>query len=221
MMLALLTALALAATSSVDLDGDGKNETIEVSEDTLRVGNARVDCGGYTACEVTPTDVKSSDNKKELLVCEHGPRDDQYCRLYRYDGRMLKELPFEGEEHGQSKIIINGSGIVRTSQWAHRLYTRVDKWTLDGDKLVRTPQPMYGANETFRVAATFQLKLEPNAKSKTIANTKPDSDIVLLAEHGTHEGWFLVMLSSNITGWVHQSTLAESSEQYQLMLGAG
>jgi hypothetical protein len=125
------------------------------------------------------------------------------------------------DSEGKSEILVNGSGIVRTTFWAHRLYQRVDRWTLDGDKLVRTPQAMYGVNTPFHAATTFELKLEPSKTSTTIANTKADSDIVLLAEHATKEGWFLVMLSSGITGWVDPGTLASSSEHYQLMLGAG
>jgi hypothetical protein len=89
MMLALLAATALAA-APVDLNGDGKKETIEVGEEQFRVGNATVDCGGYTACTVTAIDVKSSDKYKEVMACEHGVRDDVSCRLYRYDGRGFR-----------------------------------------------------------------------------------------------------------------------------------
>lgn len=219
-MIVLLTALALAVPST-DLNGDGKKEAIAVTETSVTVGSAQVECGGFSACTVSVIDVKAGDRKKELMACDHGPRDDVACRLYHYTGTALTEVSFEGSEWGQAEIIANGSGIVRTTMWAHRLYQRVDKWTLKDGKLVKTVQSMYGVNETFHVDNTFKLKRDPNKDSPTVANTKPDSDITLLAEHATEEGWFLVMLSSRVTGWVHQSELEKASQQYIMMMQAG
>lgn len=221
MTLFVLATLALGAPPSTDLNGDGKKEAITVAEESVSVGSASITCGGFSPCEVTVADVSSKDKFKELQVCELGPRDDKSCRLYRYNGQTLTPLPFAGTEYGLAEIITNGSGIVRSTQWAHRLYERVDKWTLSDGTLVKTPQAMYGAGVDFHVDKTFKLKLEPDAESTTIANTRGNSDIRLLAEHATREGWFLVMLSSRITGWVHQSTLMEISEGYQMTMSAG
>ena len=106
--------------------------------------------------------------------------------------------------------------------YRYRLYERVEKWKLKGDRLVETRQPLYLAKtpQKLHVDRTFKLLHAPGS-SEVVANTRPDSDILVLGEHGDKDGFLLVRLSSGVSGFVYYEDLIKASNAYMQTMAAG
>lgn len=223
-MIPLLLSLATAgALTAIDLDGDGKDEAIKHTDDAVKIGKHTIDCfsedGGM--CEVHEVDITSADKNKDVVICYTGPRDQRSCMLYHLDGKELKRVEF-GEYDEAAELKLTGSGFLYATNWAHRLYYRVDKYQWTDGKMVEVPQPIFTAAEprSLHIEKTFALHFGPDS-TELVGNAKPDSDIAILGEHGSKEGWMLVRLSSGITGYVSRDTLQEVSEHYMQVMSAG
>ncbi|MFK7928951.1 MAG: SH3 domain-containing protein [Myxococcota bacterium] len=224
-MIALLASLALAGspTLSIDLDADGKPEACRFDEktNTVHIGAKTVDCMGEY-CEFEAHDVSGKTPDKQVQVCGFGPRDDRYCFLYSMIGGELVPYKYRSE-YGSPGFRTSGNGIVlAVVPYRHRLYERIEKYTVKGQALVEVKQPFYSAATPQKVLIdrTFPILLAPDSKS-VVANTRPKSAIHVLGEHGSSDGWLMVRLSSGVTGWVHHKTLEKVSDQYLMTMGAG
>ncbi|TNE92433.1 MAG: SH3 domain-containing protein [Deltaproteobacteria bacterium] len=218
-MISLFLAAALAGGASIDLGGGPLPVQTSDSGD-IRVGKHELPCGGGS-CEVSGIDIKKGDGQQELVFCEHGVRDEITCMIYRLSGGKLVEVSKPEGLYMPSVSTTGGGFVLVTDSWRHRLYERVDKLTYADGKLTLVPQPLYSTAETIEltVQKTFQLLSEPGGQ--TIANTRPNSTIRVLGEHGTRDDWILVRLSSGITGWVSTHTLMEVCEEYGMRMMAG
>lgn len=218
-----LFSLVLAAPLSIDLDGDGKPESVRVDNEAyeVHIGSHTVACYG-DPCEVAAHDVSSADKGREVAVCAHGPRDDQTCKLYTIRSGELVTYTWPREWDPPS-LHTSGNGLVLVKDgYRQRLIDRVEKYRVEGTKLVLVAQPVYVAEtpKELKVDRTFPLLYAPDSKT-VVANTRPDSTIRIVGEHGEKEGWMLVRLSSGIAGYVHVDQLARVSDDYQRTLGAG
>lgn len=219
----LLFASAIAAPIQVDLDGDGKPETVRYDSNSnkVHIGEHTVECPG-DPCELEAHDVSSANPSREVEVCGHGPRDTQTCELYTISGSKLAKYAFP-EDTWPPEIRTSGNGLVLVVDgWRQRLYERVEKYKASGTRLTEVKQPIYTAPEPkkMKIDRTFPLLFAPDSTS-VVANARPDSTIDVLGEHGEKDGWMLVRLSSGISGWVHFDTLGKSSDAYMAVLGAG
>jgi hypothetical protein len=222
-----LPSVAVGADSlTVDLDGDGEKEQVrwDSSSGTVFVGKLTAPCDGEP-CTVEVHDITSSDEAKQLEVCSAGPRDDRYCYLYSLKGGKLVRHDRVGDEedYGAPELRTSGNGIVlAVDSYRYRLYERIEKYRLKGDKLVETRQPLYLAEtpKKLYIDRTFKLLYAPDS-SEAVANTRPGSDILVLGEHGEKDGWLLVRLSSGVSGWVNFEALMKASNQYMQVMGAG
>ncbi len=221
MITLLLTLSALAyepMTVTVDLDGDGKPETVTNGESWVKAGKHKIECDGY--CHIEAHDISGDDKAGNLVVCEWDVRDTRNCSIYGVQGGKLAKVPF-AEDTWTENIKTSGNGLVLTQDWAHRLYQRIEKYKLEGGKLVKVPQPMWDAQRAkVHVDRTFKLLYAPDS-AKVVANTRADSDIVVLAEDAEHAGWLLVTLSSGITGWVNVNELDSASDERMAIQSAG
>jgi len=224
-MIAFLASLAFAGTPtlSIDLDADGKPEACRYDEKSGRVhiGTQTVECMGEY-CEFEAHDVSGKTPDKQVQVCGFGPRDDRYCFLYSMIGGKLVPLKYPSK-YGSPGFRTSGNGIVlAVVPFRHRLYERIEKYLVKGQELVEVKQPIYSAATPQKLAVdrTFPILLAPTSKS-VVANTRPKSDIHVLGEHGSADGWLLVRLSSGVTGWVQQQTLEKASDAYMMTMGAG
>ncbi len=225
-MLLLLLPVALAAgPAPVDLDGDGKTETISVAEDGVHVGDQVIPCDSYELCEVEVHDIASTDKRTELAVCSRGPRDDRSCRLYRYKSGAVQPLPIgkPGDEDEYSSmpsaVSTSGSGILLADQ-DRRFYVRRDKYLLRGDALVYVPQPFWVVDHDVHVDRSFPIVRQAGG-GDVVANVRPDSDIRIRLESVDHPGWFLVHISSGLTGWVQLDALQGASDDLMGLIMAG
>ncbi len=221
MIFVLFLQAALAETTAdADLDGDGKPEHIVATEGKVQVGKKiSQECGYESLCEVEIHDIDSTNPQKELAICEFGPRDDRSCTLYTLGKKGLTPVPFAAQIYTE-KYITNGNGIILTETWWNRLYHRTEKYTLQNGAYTVTPQPMYAAGATLHIDRTFPVVFAPEG-SEVVANVRPDTDIVVLAEDGKHADWFLVKLSSGVTGWAKLEDLVAASDAFQAVMGAG
>ncbi len=222
-------ALALAGDDAplpkVDLDGDGKPEKIAQTEEGLQLGDGLIPCEGFDfPCDVTALDIRKSDAFKELLVCEHGPRDFVTCQVWTV--RDGKPLPLAMTAPGDQALYVEkasstGWGILLADE-GERYWTRRHKLTLseDGRALKYVPQAHFNVDATVHVDRTFPITTEPGGGS-VVANVAPDSDIRILLEHGSKRGVFLIRVSSGLVGWTTQETLMNHSDQLMGILMAG
>lgn len=219
-----LAPLALAAAPQVDLDGDGKDEKISVTEEHVRVNDATVECSGYEfPCEIHVEDINGSDGLKELSLCEFGPRDSKHCRLYVYKGGALKELELSAfEDFYPSDIVTSGNSIVLAdTNW--RFFERREKFVVSADRSSATlvAQPFYAVGYALHVDRTFPIYGAVGGGGGTVANVRPDSDIEIVLQSGADDGWFLVKISSGLMGWVHLDGLIGASDPFMGMMMAG
>ena len=225
MILSLLASLALAgAPQPTDLDGDGKAEIIKVEPERVVVGAASLECYSEpSACDVAVVDIRGDDKRRELSVCEAGPRDDVSCTLYAYKAGKLIKIPVlsGAEEWWPSAFEITGNGFVYTDGGSY-LYKRRDKYALqaDGLTLKLVPQPFYYAGAKVHVDRTFPITMDPGGGA-VVANARPDSDVELVLEHGQKPGFYLVKLSSGLVGWASLEALMGASDNLQMLMSAG
>lgn len=228
-LLALALTLALDAHAQglppTDLDGDGKPDAVVISEEKVTIGGHEVGCGGVELCSVQLHDVAADDGLKEVLVVELGPRDDASAHLYRLRKGRLVELSFrkpgDSDEWQSvpSAVVTSGNGIVLADHQG-RFYTQRQKYVAKGDALSHVPQPFWYAGFDVHVDRSVPVVRSPGG-SEVVANIKPDSDITVLLEAVDPAGWFLVKLSTGLTGWVTMETLAIGSDQVQGVMSAG
>lgn len=205
----------------VDLDGDGKPETLQQQGEALKIGAASVDCGMGFGCKVRVVDVREGDGFREVEVCNPGPRDDYDCYLYAYRKGSVTALGVDGSEVAGSGWTITGNGIP-LKQSDQRIYTRLSKYVLskDGLSLTAVPQPFYYVGYKVRVDRTFPITMQPGGGA-VVANVKPGSDITILLESAEHDSQMLVHLSSGLTGWVDLWKLVEASDSLMPIFAAG
>lgn len=220
----LLPSALAAAPPPTDLDGDGKPETIEIREEEVRIGGAKVPCGGIEMCSVAIHDVSSADASKEVALTELGPRDDAAVTLYRYDQGKLTELSFRKPTDGEwsstpSAIATSGNGIV-LADFAQRTYTRREKYVAQGAGLAYVPQPFWLVGYGLHVDRSLPITRTIGG-SEVVANVRPDSDVTLVLESADHEGWFLVHISSGLTGWAQLEALMSASDSLMGLMSAG
>lgn len=226
-MLWLSVVWAGPTTLSLDLDGDGKAETVryDAAKGTVQIGPVSVPCDG-DPCEIEAHDVSSADKQREVEVCASGPRDDRSCALHTIKDGKLQTYAFRSAGVDQifpSDIRTSGSGIVRlVDSYRHRLYDRTQKFTSSGLTLTEVKQPLYLGEEPRKlpIQSTFPLKYGPRDE-RVVANARPNSTILILGEHGEHEDWLLIRLSSGITGFATWETLRKASMEYASTLNAG
>lgn len=219
MLLLLLAPLALATPLSVDLDGDGKPETITVDDRGVRVGKHLIECGGEALCEVQIHDLSSEDKVKELVTIDTGPRDDRSARIYRLEKSGPVELRWSNSNLSFSEVHTTGSGILLTDS-RERLYIKREKWVLEGEVLTLVPQPFWAAGMEVGIDRSAPI-LRTIGGAEVVANIKAGSRITLLLESAESPTWFLVKISSGLTGWIHLDALQRSSDEVMGIYNAG
>lgn len=218
--------IALGAPASkveVDLGGQGKTEAAWFDADKMEVhiGADTLPCDGES-CELEIHDVTSSNAAKELAVCASGMRDERTCKLYGRVAGKLTPLAFPANVYAPT-LKTSGNGIVLViDTYRQRLYASTRKFVLQGTALVEAKQPLWSAEKptTLKIDRTFPILFDPASKD-VVANVLPNSEITVLGEHGSKEGWMLLRLSSGVTGWANVDALQAASDTYMAVMGAG
>jgi hypothetical protein len=221
-----LCVLAAAASlPKVDLDGDGRPEKIVRTEEMLLLAGGEVNCGGFDfPCDVTEMDVRTSDTFKELLICQHGPRDDLSCELWTVRNGSPVRIKIQRDDSTvlyPGAVSSTGGGILLVDE-DERFWTRRHKLILssDGVALTYVDQASFNVDAPVHVDRTFAITTEPGGGTR-VANVRPDSDIQVLLEHGSTRGTLLIRVSSGLIGWTTIDVLMQASDSLMGILMAG
>lgn len=230
-----IAALAVAASPvEADFDGDGKKEKVGFVAENLSLPGASPSCA-EDLCELAVIDIASDKPGRELVACEHGPRDDVSCGIWRFAGGAWSELKLPATHPGPSKVSAKGNGIV-LGWYADRWGYRLDKFVVDGAGLKLVPQPFYSTfNEldtdgfVFTPDRMFDIVDAPGGAS-VVAKVAVKNPVTLLLElpqadrrleWDESKRWFLVRLQSGLVGWATLQTVIGSSDMLQAMASAG
>ena len=114
-----------AGYDSIDLDGDGKSESIEFSNSNDMISDStpvlQINGVDYTgglgsltsAYSMAVVDIDKNDGKKEIVISENG--DTLTARFYRYENGILKVLAKYGVPSTisyASKLLFSGTGYI-------------------------------------------------------------------------------------------------------------
>ncbi len=221
--------LQFTKTGEVDLDGDGKKESISFTEKegesyTLKVGSAAItQKNSDMLAGFAVVDFDKNDRMQELLVDAPADADDFHnYAVFRYQKGKLSLLgAFAGAI--PSEPAIPGNGSVRFDLWMG-FFKTTDKLELKGNALVRVEQAfMYvgvngkpkGSPKMFRtpdkngVVATLTagqpIDIIGYLPSRTACKRKEDNAAFKSCDA------FLVKSSSGLVGWITFEDLDEGS----------
>jgi hypothetical protein len=215
---ALVQAHEPVKSLSVDLNGDGKPESIQLrwreGDPTyvLQAGSVSIQGRGdeRTVEGVTVIDLDTREPTRELVVHVTLPLDERRMDLYGFDGKALRPLgsvPAITQTHG--------NGILLSDDW-WGFWTRRDKYVLNREqwRLERVRQPYYYVGQEARVLQSFPLAFDRTG-APVVAHLAPDSTIQVLAADTSIPGqypWFLVKSSTGLLGWAEGQTLVRNTQ---------
>lgn len=202
--------IAIGSTVEVDLDGDGKNETVYYSLNDFRINgvsykNAITDV--YMDNPVTDTfiiaNINKNDKQKEIVLKTEGPSDDPAAYFFTYKNGLVRlgkaetELnytSFDGEGNFYGNVRLS---ILQT-------WFAPESWSLRDNEIVRNTDhiyyPIYSLSnkvylkEELPVVDNFLDSKQPKiVKPQEVRITRTDnkSGCYLEAADGT-TGWFMV-----------------------------
>jgi hypothetical protein len=210
-------------TATTDLNGDGKQEKIDIfyTKDSprqlvLSVNGTKLTekDKGYDE-EDSPSfrivKLDSAKKAQQIAVELAGPSSLGETLFYRWDGKAIRRI---GSVPNAEKI--TGNGAVYGSVY-------MDFWTCS-QKYVFNPktqtltfvrQPMYSVGESATVKQSFPVLREHTTGSGTVANVAPGSKIQLVMfwspasqpEDSTKaNSWFLIKTATGLSGWTRLDT---------------
>lgn len=202
--------VALGSTVEIDLDGDGKKETVFYSLNDFKINgvsykNAIEDV--YLDNPVTDVfiiaDIDKQDKQKEIVLKSDGPSDDPAAYFFTYKNGLfrlgkaetsLNYQSFDGEGNFYGDVRLN---ILQT-------WFAPESWSLKDNKIVRNTDHIYYPNQSFdnKVYLKEELPVVDNfldskqpkiVKPQEVRITRTDNKAVcyLEAADGT-TGWFMV-----------------------------
>lgn len=203
---------AVKATQ-IDLDGDGRLETIKLTLFRKVVGNAygysnkyRLTVNGQHIFDHMDTgniygfyiaDINRADRYKEIVVHGLVYPDFNGGRIYAFIGRKLHRV----STHVGVWETFQGDGTVRALShqgfWAASLIYKLN----NKHKLVFVPQPFYEVGIKSKVHKP--LPLHPHPHSKKISAVLPVGRKVAIVKSDL-KGWYLIRSAGGSQGWVQE-----------------
>lgn len=201
--------------NTLDLDSDGKSDTIEVSytgtyhdDFCLKINDSVIDGSGM---EVTDqfriVDIDPEDPYMEVVIEEFGPSSDTMSSFYYYDG---KKIHFMGKVEGLcgNRDSVAGDGKVSTLTRSKLLQTWFykDYYELDGrHMLVHIKQDWYGTPSymeatPLKVLVSSLSFYEAPGSSRISLTVKKDDEVFLLGSD--EEKWCLFGTRDGKKGWL-------------------
>ena len=194
--------------AKVDLNGDGKPETIRLVK--LEAGRFRLYINQDTVEGILGdeaegfyiADVDKSDKYREVVVYTPGPSDDHEHVFFWFDGKRIRKM---GRLMRGLKFL--GNGIVLANDWmGFWIITR--KYVLTKDRnLVEVPQEFYYVGVTGKVFKPLTLYRTRQTK-QVLATLRVGSNAEIILSDG--KGWYLVKSENRLLGWAKEESLSES-----------
>lgn len=194
-------------SATVDLNGDGKPDTIAVKA-IAPAGTFRLTINdqSITGKLSNPTDglvvvdLLRGDKLQEIDVHTPGPSDDDQHRLFWYDGKTIRPA---------SPLLMrwpefNANGIVYMNDWMG-FWEQTDKYVLNTKThmLEKVPQEFYYVGKEAKVEKSIPI-CQTRGNNKVVANLLPKSTVQVLIYSN---GWYLLKSSTNLTGWIREKEI--------------
>jgi len=194
--------------AKVDLNGDGKPETIRlvklegnkfrlhINQDTVE-GTLGDEAEGFYIA-----DMDRSDKYREVAVYTPGPSDDHEHVFFWFDGKRIRKM---GRLVRLLKFL--GNGIVLADDWMG-FWTITRKYVLTKDRIfVEVPQEFYYVGVTGRVFKPLTLYRTRQTK-QVLATLRIGSEAEIVLSDG--KGWYLVKSENRLLGWAKEESLLKS-----------
>ena len=205
-----------ARSASVDLDGDGKKESIRLAPASNREeeGRYRLWVGsqpisgaldGMAGLSFYIIDIDRADRYKEIVVQQDDLALNFDSKIYWFDGRALR---LAGSISG-IEALYKGDGVVSEQRW-RVFWTSTDTYRLNrARKLVKTPRLFYAVNKKATVDKSLPLR-GTRGSSKTKATLQVGTKVTVVKSD--LKGWFLVRAQNGTQGWVAQNELLDGTQ---------
>ncbi len=200
--------------AKVDLNGDGKPETIrlvklEGNRFRLHINQDKVEGtlleeaeGFYIA------DVDKGDKYREVVVYTPGPSDDDEHVFFSFDGKRIRKMG-----HLMRWLKFLGNGIVLVDDWMG-FWTITRKYVLTKDrKLVEVPQEFYYVGVTGKISKPLTLYRTRQTK-QVLATLRVGSEAEIVLSDS--KGWYLVKSENRLLGWAKEESLMNSMSNLPL-----
>ncbi|MBC8139896.1 MAG: hypothetical protein H7Y38_00485 [Armatimonadetes bacterium] len=205
---------ALQKSANVDINGDGKADSVSLSSKTdssrftITVNGAKLSVAPDSFYDGVPgfQVLKLAGNSKSryLAVLLVAPSDNRETRLYLYNGKTIRPA---GTVPG---AIVAPSGIAY-SEWWMGFWQCKAKFAPGANGTVQfVPQAAYYVGKSGTVKETFVIRTEPTANAPAVANVAPGSKVELLLYKPLgkiptmpEEGYYLIKTASGQCGWVN------------------
>lgn len=224
-----------AAPPSGDFDGDGKPETVVVAKEKVKVPPLDdVWCEEGT-CDLAVIDVAAQEPGQELVVCQHGPRDDVQCDVLTKRGGAWAKVVFPEVMGTPSAVSASGTGIL-LAWFEDRWYARLEKFTWSAGTVAHVKQPLLSTVTerrpepwTFPVDRVFPIYDRPEG-TVVVANVATGRTATVVGESPDHlyragwddaKRWFLVRTQSGLTGWATLASMIAASDELMARNAAG
>ncbi len=205
-------------STKADLNGDGKVESISLSQSrkndgnfTLKIGDSAVTGKLHDMVEdMRVVDIDKKDQFKEIAVYTSGPSDDFAYALFWYDGKHIHKVAQIG-----GSLTFQGNGIVINRNFVG-FWVAVDKYVLNSKTrtLNLVPQEFYYVGENAKVIKSFPIYMEKKS-STVLAQLRPDSKLVILLTYPSarsndiFDEWYLIKTESGLLGWARLGSFYE------------
>lgn len=206
-------------SKTVDLDGDGRPDTIglEIHEETdsyILTVNGHIAKGTLEFVDgFKIIDIDTSDRRKEIAVHSPGPSDDDVYIIYDYDGKSLKRMATLSRWP-----VFLGNGVVYVDNWMG-FWTIRRKYQLDSKKrqLNCVPQEFYYVGVEATVRRSFPILQRRDDRSAVVAKLKPNSKVMILlcdpSPKAYGDDWYLIKSESGLVGWTKEKGFTEKFHQ--------
>lgn len=191
-----------------DLNGDGIDEAISVSEITQR-GNFVLQVGEQTIIGnmmdgefiqgFAIVDIDTTDNKKEVAVYTPGTSADDMYDIFGYDGSSIFEM---GKINRWPQFM--GDRIVIVHNWMGT-WLQTKKYFLTHERELKlVPQEFYFVGIETEVLGDLPILADRNSQQIVTTLKTNDKIVVLLCAPSDYwsENWFLIKSPNGLLGWV-------------------
>jgi hypothetical protein len=199
---------------SVDLDGDGKPESVAVKPLGTNGERYQLTVGSATLTGKLSKDTPElmglrvvsimGDKIKQVVVLGSADSDFHTAQVYRYAQkalRLLGEVPFDPE--------VPGNGALYGEIWMG-FWSKKDKCVLENGRIRLVPQELYAVGKKAKVTQPFVLLSKRGGE--TLATLGAGSAIELIAcallpgPNVNENHWYLIRSEKGLLGWAQLAT---------------
>lgn len=201
----------LQETATVDVNGDGKPDTVSISAKseatrfTLKINAATLTAtknGFYNTDGFQILKLNANPKVRYIAVLLSGDSDDRETRLFLYNGKTIRPAGVV------PATVVAPTGIIY-AEWWMGFWQCKGKFLPDANGVVQiVPQAGYYVGKTGTVKTTFVIRAAPSPTAPVVANVAPNSKVELIlykpvgkVPGDPMKGYYLFKTSTGLCGW--------------------